>query len=623
MSLALHKASRMIRVPDPRLDFSEQGVQVISDSATGLIYQKYTSAPPTGGLVVFNTFQQPTQAISTKMFVKTTFEVTLDSGTDDISPFAPNGAPRQFPLLSVAQNARIQINGASNDIYPNQLIHALMRYNNTLSELGRDLSTCPSFPDMYQRYGNATSGGGGWWNPFKTAVPTVTTGYGTSLGATQSIGESSFSMEARGGWVPLKIVYGANLRNAVVTFESVEPVCLSPLVWGHDSHKSLIGVNTLNLTFNLGDLNRVWCANNDKPVGTPHNYLVSDAKIIGNCELYTVLMTPKMIDKIDPVQIYPWHQIFPYQQNTEFPARAAATNTLTTIPVSYNAIQLSGVPKRIYIYAKRSDETVYTTDTFAQISELNVQFDTVTGIFGGASMQQLYQVCVENGYNGSFMDWAYYSGSIMCIDCEKDLPLGELLSVGSSKNITFSYSLKLTDIDDPYGVVEKRNYKVYTMVVYEGIFSIDQFNVPLFQLNTVTPQDIINAHEIQRLPYHAIKGFASGGSFGSQLAHLGSFARKLGRRAIGAYESLPDTTKSSIGNIVKDAATLVSPALSKAIEDFGPIAYDRAKALVGLGYSEDQIYELLAGAGMKKKKASKVSGGKKLTKAQLQKLAMG
>jgi len=255
MSLALHKASRMIRVPDPRLDFSEQGVQVISDSATGLIYQKYTSAPPTGGLVVFNTFQQPTQAISTKMFVKTKFRVTVNTGADDRTPFAPNGAPRQFPLLSVAQNARIQINGASNDIYPNQLIHALMRYNNTLSELGRDLSTCPSFPDMYQRYSNAAAadgGAGGWWNtsaPGVAAGPEI--GYGTSLGALQSIGESSFSMEARGGWVPLKIVYGANLRNAVVTFESVEPVCLSPLVWGHDSHKSLIGVNTLNLTLRL------------------------------------------------------------------------------------------------------------------------------------------------------------------------------------------------------------------------------------------------------------------------------------------------------------------------------------------------------------------------------------
>jgi hypothetical protein len=616
MSLALHQADRMVRVSDPRLEFDNQGIQVISDSATGLIYQKFSAPTPTGSIINFNTFQQPTQAISTKMFVKCQFEVVINSGSNAKNALGPNVcAPRQFPLSSIALNARIQINGASNDIYPNQIVHALMRYNNSTSELGRDFSTCPSFPDMYQEYMNGGSNVGGY--SYVDNGTTRTQGYGTGNSALANVGECSFDMEPRGGWVYDEVVLsgGGGQQIATVKFTTFEPIIISPLNFSHNNQKSLIGVNTLNVTYNLGDVKRVMSLNNRAEDGTEiAGREITSAKIIGQPELYTVLMQPKMIDKINPVQIYPWNQIFPYQQTFTMPTGVLAK---TTVP--FNTIQLSGVPKRIYIYAKRANEDATTTDTFAQIQSLNVQFDTISGIFGGAPMQQLYQVCAENDYNGSYIDWAYQSGSIMCIDCEKDLPIKENLAVGSQKNITFSFTAEFGRLLRPYdNVVAAEDYKLYCMVVYDGIFSIDQAGTPLFQLNTVTPTDVLRSASVQRIPYHALNTFASGGSFGSKLASIGSFAKKLGRKAIGAYENLSEDDKRAVGNIVSDAATMVSPALGKAIQDFGPAAYDRAKQLVGLGYSEDQIYGLLAGAGLKKKKTV---GGKKLTKAQLQKLA--
>jgi len=628
MSLALHQADRMVKVSDPRLDFDNQGIQVISDSATGLIYQKFTAPTPTGNIINFNTFQQPTQAISTKMFIKCKFNCVVRSTANgaNLNPIQFGAcAPRQFPLSAIAQNARIQINGASNDIYPNQLVHALMKYNNTTSELGRDFSTTPSFPDMYPGYndGNANTGG---YVSINTGAQTG--GYGSGNDALAKIGENSFDMEPRGGWLFENVAYtqgtGGAPTSVAFSFEVFEPVLLSPLVWGHDNHKSLIGVSTLNITYNLGDLTRVLSVNESKVAG---GITITSVTITDPPELYTILMQPKLSDPIRPVQIYPWNQIFPYQQNFILPGGANIGPNPTdpkrlpsSVNVSFQSLQLSGVPKRIYIYAKRAVETPFTTDTFANISNLNVQFDTISGIFGGAPRQQLYQVCAENGYNGSFMDWAYYGNGVMCIDCEKDIPIKENLAVGSQKNITFSFTADFTRAANPYDAAEPDTpYKLYCMVVYEGIFSLDQSGTPLFQLNTVTPSDVLKTMGVQKVPYHAIKGFGSGGSFGSKLASIGSFAKKLGRKAIGAYENLSADDKRAVGNIVNDAATLVSPALAKAIQDFGPAAYDRAKQLVGMGYSENQIYELLAGAGMKKKK--KAVGGKKLTNEQLKKLA--
>jgi hypothetical protein len=598
MSLGLYKASRMVKVTDPRLDFDEVGVQVISDSATQLIYNKFPSSNPVGSVIKFNTTQTPTQAVSTKMFIECDFEVVITSDGAGANTYRPGfDAPRFMPLHSVTTNAKIEINGAANDIYPIEIVDALMRYNNTITELGQDLSTFPSFLDMYQMYDQGYRDGAG-----------AAIGFGTACNALAQLGEAGPAYEPRGGW---RLLSNARVGNVVtLTFRTFEPVVISPLVWGHDNHKSLYGVKNLNITYNLAtDLSRVWSRN---IVGLAAPDISVTARVIGNPQLCLITMTPKLIDMINPVQIYPWAQLQNY--NTNYGPLASGD----TVRVNFNAQQLGGVPRRVYFYAKKTNKDVYDTDTFARISKVDIRFDNVQGIFANATNEQLFQVCAENGYRGSFQDFNNYAGSVMAIDFTKDIPMMDYMSVGSNKNINFQISCDITNIR-PAGAPDI-TYTFYVIVVYEGIFSIDQFGTPLYQLNTLSASDVLNSAGCQKIPYHAIDTFALGGSFSSKLSNMGNFAKKLGRKAIGAYESLSPESKQGIANVVTDAATLISPALSKAITDFGPAAYERAKQLVGMGYSEDQIYALIAGAGVKKKKKP-ATGGKKLTKAQIMKMA--
>jgi hypothetical protein len=593
MSLGLYKAQRMVRVSDPRLDFDEMGIQVISDSATQIIYNKFPAANPTGNLIKFNTTQTPTQAVSTKMFIECRFRVTI-TGDNDAGNLYRKGfdAPRFMPLHSITSSAKIEINGASNDIYPDQIVDALMRYNNTITELGQDLSTFPSFLDCYQQYNDAFVAPGGGL------------GFGTGCNALGQIGEAGPAYEPRGGWVLDS--FAENDGQVVLEFTTFEPVTISPLVWSSKNQKSLFGVKNLNITYNLSpDLSRVWSRNEEGGIEAAG----ITAQIVGVPILNLITLTPKIIDKINPVQIYPWAQIQPYSQNLgTIPAGA-------TRAVTFNAQQLGGVPRRIYIYAKKTNKTYLDTDTFARLDNLAIRFDGVAGIFANAAPQQLFQVCAENGYRGSYQDWYSYAGGVMALDFTKDIPMMDSMSVGTNKNINFQFTCNITNLKSV-----NTDYTIYTMIVYEGIFSLDQFGTPLFQLNTLSASDLLDAQAVQCVPYNSIDSFALGGSFSSKLSTLGSFAKQLGRKAIGAYESLSDENKKALGNAVTDAATLVSPALSKAITDFGPAAYERAKALVGMGYSENQIYELLSGAGMKKKKAT---GGKKLTKAELMRIVQG
>lgn len=610
MSLSLYPAKTIVSVTDPRLDFDLPGVQVISGCATQLIYNKFPASNPSGSLLKFNTTQTPTQAISTKMYVEIEFEVDLQL-TNAVSVIRDNRfAPRFMPLNSVTTSATLEINSAQNNIFPSQIVDSLLRYDNDIMDLNTNMSTFPSMMDTFQQYND------GLERPANDITPPGgpdSLGYGSGGSVLGQYAEGGSFPQGRGGW-PSTLTHSAVVTPRVTKyrFKSYEPVLLSPCIWGGKGEsKSLYGVKTLNLTYNLeSTLHRVLSINAEG--ATNEGLTIIGSRIIGIPNLCMTTMTPKLIDRISPVQIYPWAQIQPYDQNTPVVAFNA------TIPITFNAQQLGGVPKRCYIYAKKTSKLPTDSDSFAILSNLSVRFDGVTGIFAGAPQEQIYQMCASNGYNGSYMSWSKYTGSVICIDFAKDIPMMDYMAVGSAKNINFQITCDLTN-----NHAVDTAFTFFVQIVNEGVFSIDQFGTSLYQVNLLSVDDVLNSRNVQKIPYNSIDTFAVGGSFTGKLASLGSFAKNLGRKAVSTYEGLNPAEKIGVQNAITDVASFVSPALSKAIKDFGPAAYDKAKALLGMGYSENQIYNLLEGAGMQKKKKKAVTGGKKLTKAQLLRITSG
>lgn len=586
MSLALHKADKIIRVTDPRIDFDQESFQVVTDSAQQIVYQRYPAVNLSQSILKFQTYQSPSNAISSKMYIQCKFRVTITGNSNDGENIYSQGfdAPRAFPLHSICNNAKIEINGAANDVRPKDLVDSLIRFSQTQQELGVSMSGCPSMLDIYQQYSDQNL-------------------YGTGASPLGGVGESGSYPQNRGGFGTIQVIN--NTQNAaVIEFETIEPVLISPLVWGKNTQKSLYGVKSLNITYNLdNDLTRVWSRINRS---TPNAESVA-VEIVGIPELHLMTFTPKLIDDIKPVQIYPWSKIDTLNQS------CGSINAGATQEFTFNAQSLSGVPSRIYLFAKKNNKTVYSTDTFAGIEKLSVFFDGTQGIFANASQHQLYEVSASNGLLSSYSDFVKYTGSVFCMDFSKDIPMLDYMAVGSSKNLQFAFTATLRNLSDALA-----EYMFYVCIVYDGTFTIDSLGASLFQQNIISADDVINSKKVQKIPYQVIDTFATGGSFLSKLGNVAKTAKKLGEKAIKTYEGLSEGKKELINDSVKGAIGLVSPRLEGIVETYGKDAYNKVKGLAGLGYTEDQIYAIMSGGMMKKKKPV---GGMKLTKAELKKLA--
>ncbi len=580
---------QLYKVTEPRIDFAEDSIYTIPESASDIIYRQYPVTSYSDNNITFQQTLDRKYAVSSKMFANVQFDVTI-TGTP-----APGGrlvqqgtsGPRFMPLTSITQTLEVSLNNQSFTQKINWYHDALMRYNNTFGEIANDLSMCPSMFDYYQNYSDFLL-------------------YGSALNPLGGIGEAGPGIEPRGGF-PYDIISGNAVDGniAVVRFRTYEPIIVSPLNWGHDNSKSFRNLTTIGISYTFQtDLSRVWCRSSAAGgVITGITATISSQPII---ELIT--MTPKIYQTINPIQRYPYGeiQVFPQAIGTLAPGASSQTQL--------NNITLSGVPSRIYLYLRRrdNDRTYETTDTYARIDQLSMIFGNKEGIFNQCSTQQLYAISAKNGYLGSYSDWSRYTGSVYCMSYADDVPIKDLEAAGLQENIQFQVTINYTNIN----LTESINFTLYAVVVYDGLVTIDDQAMVNKERNILTKLSIHDASIVQALPYKAVDTFSvSGGSFGDKLRRVSSSVRGIASKGKKMYDSLPPGVKSLIKDTATTGLDLISPRIMEVARDIGPVAKDVIKSMSGEGYSENQIYNALV-----KMRGQGYMGGKKLTKAQLKKL---
>lgn len=604
MSLSTFPVKKVYKAVDPRVDFYEQPLYCIGESGAEVSYRQFPATTFSNTNIIIPTTQSPDIAIVSKVFMRIRFRVEI-TGT----PSAPGSkllqisqyGPRFMPFNSVLTSSTMTINQSTFNQPTNQYFDALMHFNNKPEEMGFDLSAAPSFMDTYQNYNDYAG----------------TQQYGSSLNALGQIGECSRIAEPRGGF-PMQIIGNdPDATQCFVFFETREPIFISPLTWGHHNHKAFIGVSNMNFQFLFdNNIQRVWSMNNDSSQIT--NLAVA-VTVVDNPVLEFVYITPKATQKIERLQRYPFNNL--QMVNQDF---VAALPSGTSQKYTLNTQTLLGVPARIYIFARRrnADRTFLTTDTFFRITAIDMTFDNHQGVLAQASGQQLYEISAQNGLTQSWSDWHSYQGSILCIDCSKDIPLNVFNACGSLKNIQFQFQLTIENINLTEDIVPS----IYTIISYDGLFTIDATGLTVQETNIVSPADVVDSRAVQRLPYHALNTYATS-KYGGNMGNIPEFVKNLGSKAKAIYDIVPENLRGDIGNFALGIAKGVAPGFVSALEKIAPAAADIIHSLVGKGYNEDQIYDVLLGMGhiktkpkSKAKKVIKHSGGRKLTKADLKML---
>jgi hypothetical protein len=233
-----------------------------------------------------------------------------------------------------------------------------------------------------------------------------------------------------------------------------------------------------------------------------------------------------------------------------------------------------------------------STDTFAQISQLSLQYGTRgSSILAEAEPIQLYQACVANGLQDSFQEFfgevndgfkadgsdpttgfptgkIGLSGTVIRLMFGKDIAANGSLIPGVSGRITFSLRARVKNIN----YHKAMNLQLWVIPVYEGLFSLFRGT----GTKTLTPIE----SDIK-----ATAAPVSGVSFSVYEAAFGNgFFDTIGKiaKGVGSFIGMiPTPLTQGIGAVAKTIGSVLDRPKGPSIEVARPI--DSTQSLMPTG----------------------------------------
>lgn len=435
-------------------------------------------------------------------------------------------APRQNPNGNVINTINTTINNDSLSINLANNISALQKYNTFVDEYLHDLSTFPSMPDFYQNYAD---------------------GQGANNNPLSDIGTAGYQ-QGRGGFGTIEIV-SSSPTALTVRFYSTEPLYLSPWMVEESHSAGFFGVNNLTMNLVMGDLNRAWSIDT---ISTNPQITVTTmtTSFYRAPEVLLTFIQPSNVQELPQSIPYSYSNIQEYQTDISTISGGASFTA-----VSQN-IQFTSIPKRVYVYARRSNltQTYATSDVFARINGVSVNFDVQSGLLSSASELQLYKMSAYNGFQGSWSQWHKYTGSVLAIDFARDICLQnptETVGVGNVKK-NFQITVNFTNLNS-----NSVAYTLFVVVVSDGLFTLSRGTTNVKQ-GILSPDDVLNAIDTSRPDAPRPSNFY-GGSFLSKGLKFAKAAMKYAPAAIKAAKQVAS------GNYIGAVQTGINAAKGRGL----------------------------------------------------------
>ena len=525
MSLNLKKLEP-ICVRDPRTMVTEKQDYAVLKGGSQVSFKQYTTTsisnsslqyscpPPSADIFVDRKIYHYVPVRLTFQGVPAIGQTLLNFGED---------APRQYGLTQSVDTMNMTVNNFAVSVNSADIAAALLRYNvdNLLKD--HEYSISPSYPDQSQLYSDLR---GDNRNPL--------TGYGDS---------TDESNNSRAGFGNMIIVSnpassdGTSTITAQVDVAFCEPLfLLSPAYWGCRESHPFVHVNTIdfNVTFLNQAVNRMWSRFETATPLTSFTYAIggltngptSFQSGLGNQPLMLFCyITPQETQVIprDMITTYPYFDI------QRFPTDIGAIAPCAALQVVSNNVQLSSIPRRIYVYARQRNQDLYSsptnTDSFMRIDGANIQYMNQTGSIDIVRIRYNYMKCQRK--NGCSLSWTQWSGgpvqktgslalgqtfgtvgSVLCINMAEDIGLGSLLAPGKIEHNTLQITVNIRNTGST-----SKNITLYVVVVNEGVFNIGPgVGQACGQIGVLSSQDILDCNSKPFLNYQDIKE-VNGGDF--------------------------------------------------------------------------------------------------------------
>jgi hypothetical protein len=188
----------------------------------------------------------------------------------------------------------------------------------------------------------------------------------------------------------------------------------------------------------------------------------------------------------NPVPVAPSLGIITYDANWPIPKRVLYTfpkvvtqsqNVATLAPgasttINYNSFQIGTELDAIILFARENDNntSVTSTNTFAQINNINVTYNNVNNILSSFTPLQIWQnLHSANGGNMSFNEFNSFTGGVVKLIFTKDIPIDDGSAPGMSVNKNVQIVMQITNINTTRSI----SYTAWIIFQYKGVMDID------------------------------------------------------------------------------------------------------------------------------------------------------
>jgi len=376
---------------------------------------KYTAISNSNSSVTWN-IQTPSEAtvLSRRIMIRNTISLsitgTLGAGAgvnDLLINYGLTEALGPYPFQSLCNTIQMTINNNTISQNMRDVMFALLRFGDR-REAERYNNAAPVGYDSYWDYADAVGANNSPLGAFNDLAPDESY-QGRGVARITSIS----------GNLP-----GPGAKNIVLTFETIEPLLLSPLIFSDPktNNQGFYGIQVMNIVANVGSTNRI---------------LRSAQRLIGGAatNLNVTLLSPNAFDTPQlfiqyytrqPSDLVPARNVVPFAEYPRYlssgqqqipaaipltPAVAGSTQIAPGVLPSFasQTISLNSIPDRLIIFARKvlSNQTAYDADCFFPISRILVNFNNKAGLLSSATTWDLWRMSVESGSNAT---WSEFSG---------------------------------------------------------------------------------------------------------------------------------------------------------------------------------------------------------------------
>jgi len=497
---------KTVRVIDPRLDINSTNNKTygIFDGAGQITWKQFISTSFNASQISF-TCNPPNERVyvNRKLYITTTFRIDFlgtapgtgagqtllqAKGLKTLAGVSPGAAhydaPRCLPMASAISTAQIGMNNDNISSNLNSYWRIMERYHNTYADQNGSYSGTPTMPDMSQEY-----------NELAMGFP---------LNPLAEYGDNPVQCP-RGGFIDAvieinQVQQGVPGQDAArVTLTVTEPFYLSPWLFGAGQEDTaFIQIQTLNILLTLngrgnGPLaglgSALWSHSNSPGAGTLASTTVT---VIGSSALFSY-MTPDITQSIPSVINYSY-----FEPNLYATTFDAALPSGASTQYNMNTVNLKSIPNRMYIFVAERDQNcnISTTDTYFAITNLNVTFINVDGLFANATQYDLFQMSQRAGCNLSWRQFKNDVGSVICVQFGVDLALGALQAPGLRGNFSLSMKVTATNVNTTRDIFPTLS----VLVINEGVMTIDKQSV-IRSVGVLNEKDILASKEMAPVGY--------------------------------------------------------------------------------------------------------------------------